>query len=61
VSLSFLYESKNMVPKEWDLASSSAQKPSKSLTSLKPNRGTALALRQGLRAVATVATIRGEE
>ena len=50
-----------MVPKALDLLCSSVQIPSHFVSFHQPSRGIALALRQGLRAVATVATIRGEE
>jgi hypothetical protein len=50
-----------MVPKPWDRACSSAQKPRQFVMIAQPNRGIALAFSHGRRAVATVATIRGEE
>jgi hypothetical protein len=56
-----LYERQDSAPKELDRGCSHGKKPSQFVSSAKPNRGIHLALRQGLRAVATVATIRGEE
>jgi hypothetical protein len=50
-----------MVAKALDRPSKYCQKPRHFVQFLQPSRGIALALRTGLRAVATVATIRGEE
>jgi hypothetical protein len=56
-----LYERQNSASKGLDRRCSHGKKPSHFVNSGQPNRGIHLALRQGLRAIATVATIRGEE